>query len=236
MNKKGACMLKFYDMPVGLGKDREKSLLFYLNDMAQKTSGFVFEYCPQLVTLDNVPDDIVQVRQMLTPATITDLTEQDNLITSVVRRIHSIEYYDFEYPDNYVAFNILEAAFITEVAFMVAMIKDGKEKELKTFIEKHYKINDEDLRRYLKVRKYVPEVKGKLDLNKIEEFEGFYCDLEVTKNTEYHGVEILKKFYKKNKLNLFESPMMLLACFMSREQIIKMLFQSKEEKKEENNK
>ena len=90
-------MLKFYDMPVGLGKDREKSLLFYLNDMAQKTSGFVFEYCPQLVTLDNVPDDIVRVRQMLTPATITDLTEQDNLITSVVRRIHSIEYYDFEY-------------------------------------------------------------------------------------------------------------------------------------------
>ena len=130
-------MLKFYDMPVGLGKDREKSLLFYLNDMAQKTSGFVFEYCPQLVTLDNVPEDIVQVRQMLTPATITDLTEQDNLITSVVRRIHSIEYYDFEYPDNYVAFNILEAAFITEVAFMVAMIKDGKEKELKAFIEKH---------------------------------------------------------------------------------------------------
>ena len=59
---------------------------------------------------------------------------------------------------------------------MVAMIKDGKEKELKAFIEKHYKINDEDLRRYLKVRKYVPEVKGKLDLNKIEEFEGFYCD------------------------------------------------------------
>lgn len=227
-------MLKFYDMPVGLGKDREKSLLFYLNDMAQKTSVFVFEYCPQLVTLDNVPDDIVQVRQMLTPATITDLTEQDNLITSVVRRIHSIEYYDFEYPDNYVAFNILEAAFITEVAFMVVMIKDGKEKELKTFIEKHYKINDEDLRKYLKVRKYIPEVKGKLDLNKIEEFEGFYCDLEVTKDTEYHGIEILKKFYKKNKLNLFESPMMLLACFMSREQIIKMLFQLKEEKKEEN--
>lgn len=226
-------MLKFYDMPVGLGADREKSLLSYLNDMAQKTSGFILEYCPQLVTLDNVPDDIVRVRQMLTPTTITDITEQDNLITSVVKRIHSIEYYDFEYPDNYVAFNILEAAFITEVAFMVAMIKDGKEKELKAFIEKHYKINDEDLRRYLKVRKYVPEVKGKLDLNKVEEFEGFYCDLEVTKDTEYHGIEILKKFYKKNKLNLFESPMMMLACFMSREQIIKMLFQLKEEKKEE---
>lgn len=226
-------MLKFYDMPVGLGKDREKSLLFYLNDMAQKTSGFVFEYCPQLVTLDNVPDDIVQVRQMLTPASITDLTEQDNLITSVVRRIHSIEYYDFEYPDNYVAFNILEAAFITEVSFMVAMIKDGKEKELKAFIEKNYKINDEDLRRYLKVRKYIPEVKGKLDLNKIEEFEGFYCDLEVTKDTEYHGIETLKKFYKKNKLNLFESPMILLACFMSKEQIVKMLFQLKEGKKED---
>ena len=226
-------MLKFYDMPVGLGKDREKSLLFYLNDMAQKTSGFVLEYCPQLVTLDNVPDDIVKVRQMLTPTTITDLTEQDNLITSVVKRIHSIEYYDFEYPDNYVAFNILEAAFITEVAFMVAMVKDGKEKELKAFIEKHYKINDEDLRRYLKVRKYVPEVKGKLDLNKIGEFEGFYCDLEVTKDTGFYGIETLKKFYKKNKLNLFESPMMMLACFMSREQIVKMLFQLKEEKKEE---
>lgn len=226
-------MLKFYDMPVGLGADREKSLLFYLNNMAQKTSGFILEYCPQLVTLDNVPDDIVRVRQMLTPTTITDLTEQDNLITSVVRRMHSIEYYDFEYPDNYVAFNILEAAFITEVAFMVAMIKDGKEKELKVFIEKHYKINDEDLRRYLKVRKYVPEVKGKLDLNKIGEFERFYCDLEVTKDTEYNGIEILKKFYKKNKLNLFESPMMMLACFMSREQIIKMLFQLKKEKKEE---
>ena len=221
-------MLKFYDMPVGLGVDREKSLLFYLNDMAQKTSGFVLEYCPQLVTLDNVPDDIGRVRDMLTPTTITDVAEQDNLITSVVKRIHSIEYYDFEYPDNYVAFNILEAAFITEVAFMVAMIKDGKEKELKAFIEKHYKINDEDLRRYLKARKYVPEIKGKLDLNKIEEFKGFYCGLD-----EYGEIETLKKFYKKNKLNLFESPMMLLACFMSREQIVKMLFQLKEEKKEE---
>ena len=227
-------MLNFYDMPVGLGVDREKSLLFYLNDIAQKTSGFVLEYCPQLVTLDCVPEDIVKVRDMLTPPTVTDLAEQDDLITSVVKRIHSIEYYDFEYPDNYVALNILEAAFITEVAFMVAMIKDGKEKELKAFIEKHYKIHDEELRRYLKVRKYVPEVKGKLDLNKIEEYKGFYCDLEVIKDSEYSGIETLKKFYKKNKLNLFESPMKMLACFMSREQIAKMLFQLKEEKKEEN--